>query len=217
MAIEIRFQPLLNPSPAPKGGRKRSPFAVGYTRTLADLKRELEHLKATRVVIEAQIDRSQIRNDGFPYSSAKFAGPTVAVSFDSVHGPLRYECGTYWEWEQNLRAISLTLTALRAVDRYGATKQAEQYRGFAALPPVEEKPDKLKDPRAAAQWLTEFAGLSGAIGWTATLNTPDVLTNVWRAAVMKAHPDHGGTAELMDTVNKVRNVIELEQARKASG
>jgi hypothetical protein len=34
----------------------------------------------------------------------------------------------------NSRSIGLELEALRAIDRYGITKQGEQYVGFKALP-----------------------------------------------------------------------------------
>lgn len=193
--IDLRFRPFESAPKAPKGGRRKSTFSASWTNTLNDLERELEHLKATDIVIEAETTRDQIRNDGWPYSNAKM-GPTVAISFTSKHGPMRYECGTFLGWQDNIRAIGLTLSALRAVDRYGATHSAEQYRGFAALPP---KPAaEWASPAHAAQWLRSIAGIDDP-------NIP--MKDLYRAAAFKAHPDTGGNAELMSKVNRARVLL----------
>ena len=67
--------------------------------------------------------------------------PRVVVSFDSCHGPLRYQCDRFTTtragtkaWHANVRAIALGLEALRKVDRYGIAGSGEQYRGWTALP-----------------------------------------------------------------------------------
>lgn len=190
--IDLRFRPFDTVPAAPKGGRLRSTFSASWTKTLDDLERELKHLKATDIVIEAETTRDQIRNDGWPYSNAKM-GPTVAISFTCKHGPLRYECGTFTDWQDNIRAIGLTLSSLRAVDRYGATTSAEQYRGFAALPPKPEAEWASRDH--AAQWLRSIAGVDDP-----RVNPKDI----YRAAARKAHPDTGGSAELMSKVNRAR-------------
>ena len=48
---------------------------------------------------------------------------------------MSYPCDKYSNWQANLRAIALSLEALRAEDRYGVTRRAEQYKGWAKLLP----------------------------------------------------------------------------------
>ncbi len=72
--------------------------------------------------------------DGLFRANAKLRGPGVVLAFESKHGSLSYPCDTYNDWQDNVRAIAPALEALRAVDRYGVTRQAEQYRGWAKLP-----------------------------------------------------------------------------------
>ncbi|QDU33786.1 hypothetical protein KS4_18430 [Poriferisphaera corsica] len=90
-------------------------------------------------IIEADVTENQIRNDGLLRSTARINGERVRLSF--VHpaaGPLQYPCDTYNDWRDNLRGIVKTLSAQRAMERYGAVRQHQQYRGWAALPsPVE--------------------------------------------------------------------------------
>ena len=61
------------------------------------------------IVIEAETTRDQI-HDGWPYSNAD--GAHGGYQLRSVHGPMRYECGTFNHWQDNLRSIRLTLAAL---------------------------------------------------------------------------------------------------------
>ncbi len=57
----------------------------------------------------------------------------------SVGGDVyRFPCDRFKHWDDNLRAISLTLERMRAVDRYGVTLNKQQYAGFKALPAQEE-------------------------------------------------------------------------------
>ena len=115
-----------------------SSFRADHSQTLRLLDRELSYLRARNVVIQADCDRSQIRMDGMLYAGAKLRTAGIVLSFDSKHGPLSYPCDKYSNWQANLRAIALSLEALRAVDRYGVTRRAEQYKGWAKLPPPPE-------------------------------------------------------------------------------
>lgn len=207
--MDLRFRPFETAPKPPKGGRRKSTFSASWTKTLNDLEREMEHLKARDIVIEAETTRDQIRNDGWPYSNARM-GPTVAISFASVHGPMRYECGTFNHWQDNLRSIGLTLAALRAVDRYGATTSAEQYRGFAALPPPSAAEFRSKDDAARFVWIT--AGWPSEelerLQFRRCIDDADVLRKVYRDAATKAHPDAGGAPGVMEKLNRAKAFIE---------
>lgn len=123
--------------------RKRSQFDTTWTKTLDLLGREIDHLGGHDVVIEVDVREQDIRIDGMLRANARSDSPAVVVAFDTRdHGPMLYRCDRYvaqWhdqgpDWQHNVRAIALTLEALRAVDRYGATETGQQYTGFKALP-----------------------------------------------------------------------------------
>jgi hypothetical protein len=111
------------------------------------------------------------------------------VSFDSDYGPLRYATDAYerdWghgmpSWQANLRAIALTLEALRAIDRWGVSKRGEQYTGWKALPAGGEVTFPSAD--AALRWMREMAGESVSLR-SARL--------VYRDLAKRMHPDAGG-------------------------
>ena len=118
--------------------------------------------------------------------------PGVILSFDSKHGQLSYPCDTFDDWQANVRAIALALEALRAVDRYGVTRRAEQYKGWAKLP----------DPFARTMFHSRADALlflARVLGQSIDGNEPSV-TNAVRKAKVKTHPDQGGSAELFKQV-----------------
>lgn len=128
-------------------------------------------------------------------------GPTTAnVCQDPNPAPvqLRFPCDRFNHWKDNVRAIALALEALRKIERYGV-KQGAQYEGFfKALPAMGES----GAPR-------DFAAAVGLFGTVLGRNfDPDPrgwslqqLESVWKEAARKAHPDQGGTHELMSNVN----------------
>jgi len=95
------------------------------------MKTRLKQIEVYDVKIKLEIEEHEI---------ARPKSPGVVLFFNGKHGEIAMPCDTYDSWTANLRALSLTLTALRAVDRYGASKSGEQYRGWQqlsapALPP----------------------------------------------------------------------------------
>lgn len=129
----------------PEDQRKANPFRLGragfWSATLPLLEIELGNLDAEDIVIELGLMASDIRKDGLPRAQAKVTHPGIRLSFGSKHGPLTYTTDRFagrWsndppDWQINLRAVALSLEALRKVDRYGITKNAEQYAGWKAI------------------------------------------------------------------------------------
>jgi hypothetical protein len=135
--VKYQFRPLGQwTGPAtPAGSRKQATFKATYPATLDLLFREAGKLGARDLVLQVDVSERYIRTDGLPYANARYgSNPGVVISFASHHGPLRYATDAYTEWQDNLRAIALSLEALRAVDRYGVSKRGEQYTGWRALP-----------------------------------------------------------------------------------
>lgn len=171
-------------------------FKASWGDTLDLLSRELEHLGATEAVIQVDLREHQLRRDGMPRADAKVGDfPGARVSFESKHGPLVYATDMYerwfgWSklesWQANIRAIALSLQALRAVDRHGATHRAEQYRGWMAL----EAGAQPSLTRSAAQELIDFHG--GV-----------------KRALLATHPDHGGDRTAFERVQEARRVLGI--------
>jgi hypothetical protein len=166
-------------------GNQRARFKAGYADTLRLLDRELRHLGARNIVVQMGLSGRDIRLDGMPRAGARPNHPGVILSFDSKHGPLNYPCGRFSEWEDNLRAIALSLEHLRTVDRYGVTKRGEQYSGWKALAP----PNGKMDVEEAWKALAELAGVR------AETKTGADMEELYRVAAMKHHPDRGGKHE----------------------
>lgn len=186
--IEFRLKPLVQWPHTQTRGRKRSPFKAGMNKVNQDLRTELAHIGTKGTVwIEAGFRAEHIRNDGLPRADAprpSFPG-VVVYAPETKKGPMRFASDTYTDWQGNLRGITLTLTALRAVARYGAVRDNEQYKGFAALPPP--APADFGTVEAAATWCAAEAGMPHSI--SVLITHPDMWRNVYRTIAGKHHPD----------------------------
>lgn len=124
--------------PMPPAMNRWPLFRASWTQTIETLANELRHLDAQGIAIELDMEERMFRLDGLPRSDARARTDAVRISFTSKWGPLRYETAEFtgrWGeegWQQNVRAIALSMEALRKVDRYGVSKRGEQYRGWRA-------------------------------------------------------------------------------------
>lgn len=132
--MQITFRPLPVWPYKPTKGRGYAHFKVSYPRTLDQLAREVANLGGKDVVMGVGLEERDLRLDGTPRANARaMSHPGVELSFDSRdHGRLTYATDQYSDWQDNVRAIALSLEALRAVDRHGVAK-GRQYTGFALL------------------------------------------------------------------------------------
>ena len=185
--------------------RSREVFKAKWSDTLKLLERELGYLEAERIVIQCHLKNgeSDIRNDGTLRASAVLVDPGVILSFESIHGPLSYPCDSCENWQHNVRSIALALQALRAVDRYGVTKRAEQYQGWAKISAPGDRPAFSSEIEAMA-FLSDFIG--GVID-----SSEPYITKAIRRAKVKAHPDGGGTALQFKRVCEAEKVIRGQQ------
>lgn len=192
-------------------GRRPNPFRAKWADTLKLLDIELDHLKATDVVFEIDVLEGDIRMDGMLRANAKVSRPGVRIAFGSIYGPLTYATdrfyGQYYsdppDWQINIRAIALSLEALRKVDRYGVTKRGEQYTGWKAIGTGGgiELSGGMTDVQA---WdvLNKAAGLTGSEAFH--LDEKAVV----RRAMANSHPDrNGGDRVLWDQVETAAKVL----------
>lgn len=179
----------------PPGFReKRSDFLEGIARNHRNLTRQIELLGGKDVIISSNLP---IRRDGLPYADATAGGdPGVAVYFNYKKKPMCFACDRYARVHENLRAITLTIEAIRGIERWGASDMMERaFRGFTAL------------PENASQAWREVFGFEASHKVSA-----DDVDSRFRELVKTAHPDTGGTAEEFH-----RLVIARENARKDLG
>lgn len=183
--------------------RKRAPFKAQYNNTLNLLDRELRYLGAETVVLEAAVDEQDIRLDGHLRASCNPRHSGIIVSFNSKHGPLRYACDTYDKWQMNLRAIALTLERLRAVERYGAVKHGEQYKGWKQLPASSGDTDMTFDQ--AAVFVT-----NGTQYGPSAVYDADIFRAVYRQKAAQFHPDNQETGDTraFQTLQVAKDIIQ---------
>ena len=195
--VRIVFEPLTD-WPYPEVTRIRSQFSARWSETLNLLSAEADHLEATLVVVELDLKPGDLRQDGEIRANARLVSDRARVTMGTRHGPLRYAVDKFlsgWGagsrsmsapgWQHNVRAVALTLQALRAVDRYGAIHGAEQYQGFRALPAGGSAEAGFTSAEDALRWMREVAGLPGA-------DQTSPRAAAWYAAARVLHPDAGG-------------------------
>lgn len=222
MSAEVRLRPLSGPWPYPETKNRRTyQFRSTWADTRELLASEAEQLGARLVVVEFDVvgGESAFRIDGGLRVNAK-AGPFpgARVSMETRHGPLTYATDRYertWghqklaSWQANVRAIAMSLEALRAVDRHGVTRRGEQYAGWKQLPsaPSAPAPDDLPTARAkAARLLIEHGGdPAQTVGML--LTHPEVVRRLFGHAARRHHPDAGGDAELFKRLVSARDLL----------
>lgn len=199
----------------PSAQREVSRFTASWTNTLDLLEREYEMLGGDHLVIEVDVPERAIRNDGAIRADARANSPAVVVAFDtSKHGPLLYRSDQYgrlpWQpkmrevWQHNVRAVAMTLEALRAVDRHGASRRGEQYRGYKALG---------AGTGEAASHMTSSEAWTVLRAAAAIREDEDLpLTQIIRTARARAHPDrHAGARAAWDHVERAVQVLTRPQ------
>lgn len=182
--ISIRF--VWMPAPPEMGGEKAR-FRASYGNTLRLLDRELAKLDARNVIMQAGFKPEHLRNDGWPRSGVPRQHEAVVLSFTTGRGvECSFPCSTFDTFDDNVRAIAMTLEALRAIDRYGVSLGGEQYTGWAQIAaPGESEPTTREE---AAIWLAAVAGVPKDY----ILDSAEACDEAYRKAARKMHPDSGG-------------------------
>lgn len=189
--------PLYWPLQHPRAtSRRASRFQVDFGTARSRLLRELHLLRARDVVLSSNVP---VRRDGLPsVPDREPADPGAAVYFTRNGRPFVIACDTFDRVRANLRAIGLTIEALRSIERNATTSMLEQaFSGFAALP-------------------------SAPTGWRAVLGFPDGpcdvadVRSVWRKLATLHHPDNGGDASAMAAINAAAEQAIRELGRPST-
>ena len=204
--IDVTFRPINKWPRAETVSRKPATFKTGYEATLTLLRYEISRIQGRDMVIQIDVDEREIRLDGWPRADARPRSPRVIVSFESKHGPLMYPCDRFNRWQHNVRAIALALEALRKVDRYGVTRNGEQYAGWRKLPPGSGQTEggmTLDDAYAHIAKLSEHSEVS-------IRELRKTYETARRRAAFQSHPDHKGSVSAFQRFTTASEMIEKD-------
>lgn len=173
--------------------RKRSRYQVKMAKARDDLLKELRLLGARDAVISTNV---ALRRDGLPYANTpEPEDPGVAVYWvtkDKEQQVIACDCWT--TVAENVRAIGLTIKALREIERTGASQILERaFLGFKALPPGSAPMD--------------YSAALVAFGLTPGAHTREEIEQKYRQLARVHHPDHGGSDEAMARLNQAKTVL----------
>lgn len=149
-----------------------------FTRNRDEVVKQLQLLGTDDLVISSNL---KTRLDGLPLSKQREPEDSgVAVYFMLDGAQQCIPCDKWDTTAQNLRAIALTIEALRGIERWGAKEMVNAaFRGFKALPA-----EAIVTPFTAKPWHEVLE-----VAPTASLET---IKAAYRAQLKKHHPDHGG-------------------------
>lgn len=200
--------------------------SIGVGRTYEELESEIGKIGNATVGAAVHI-RTQIgakhfaRSTGFPVADAPPPDfPGVVVEITVPGGKLIYACDKFNRWQDNLRAIALTLQRLRLASIYGVLDQGEQYIGSRALPPPGAS---LLTPVMSVEAAAAFIAKVNAAGETPDPNvaevivrSPDNYRGAYRAAAAKLHPDNNDQRVGQDwhTLLAAKSVLDAHHGRK---
>lgn len=201
----MRLRPIDTWPMAHTSPRRYSPFNSTFTSTLQLLEQELRRLDPKdaqyppSVLQLALQERDFRKSDGMPRAGSSPSHPGVILTIEPRNKPvMTLPCDTFQHWHDNLRAIALTLEALRKIERYGVTRNGQQYRGWQA---IEAKAEPNMTVAAAIQVLME-------IGELPEPTTHDEMARALRSAKGRAHPDrHDGHRTLWDRLEVAEKVL----------
>jgi hypothetical protein len=175
--------------------RSKPKFSTMFTRDRDAVIRQLSK-RGHGIAITSNLPT---RNDGLPYNAGA-DDPGVAVYWTERGRERVIACDRWRLAADNMRAIDMSLVAMRALDRFGASGMVERAFDGLALPagatPLPRKPWR-------EVFGVELIDLEGA----------EMLALVklrYRKAIAVAHPDHGGAIDDAAELNTAMADAERE-------
>lgn len=178
--------PLQWPEGWPRTARPAwSRFSVSFSRARNGIMYQLDKMGVPdhRVVLSTNLP---LRRDGLPYANTTEPDdPGAAVYWTTPDDQRRVmPCDRWDRVRDNLRAIELSLDALRGLDRWGTPGIVDRaFTGFTALPP------------AGVDWRSVFG--IGAFAQVSLAQVKEIYHDLSRVA----HPDHGGSPHEQQRLN----------------
>lgn len=170
------------------GYREHSRFKTAFAKARDNIIAEVQRMGGKLAIISTNIE---LRRDGLPYASfTQPADPGVALYFKYKGKQMCFACDRYRSVADNMRAISLTISALRGIARWGTGDMMEAaFTGFMALPApaMEDEPHQvLGVEKTAPRNEIEYA---------------------YKRLAAQHHPDKGGSNDQMARINAARDAM----------
>ena len=188
MAYPLRWPP--GKPRTPSGQREVAKFKLRLSAARDDLLEELRRLGARYVVLSSNL---RVRRDGLPLAKQRQPeDPAVAVYFNLDADQFVFACDVWTLVEDNVRAIGLTIGALRGIKRWGSSDLLKQaFSGFQQL------------PAAGVDWRSVLDLHHPGVG-------VDDARDAYRRLARAAHPDHGGNPHEMMRLNEAMDAAKKE-------
>lgn len=167
----------------PAWPRSKSPqsarFKVSMGESVSSLYDELDRLGASNVVVSSNM---RLRLDGRPLADQRrLDDEGVAVYFSLKGAQQCIPCDKWSTVKDNVRAVALTIQALRGLERWGAKEMVNAaFQGFKALPE-----SIIMGEHTSRAWWEVLQ-----VAQTADI---EVIEGAYKKLLMKAHPDIGGS------------------------
>lgn len=192
---------------------KRSQFRSGYRDTVNLLDDELTKARAVdgSWFVEMWVDPRDVRLDGQLRANARVLKQGVIFRYSRFTGKrfkrpdgtirhetqdISYPCDAFDHWQDNLRAIALSMESLRRVERYGVFKYDEIISRLA-LPSAE---GKVSTRESAAAFMATHSG----VAMQEILFSDTARSTAYRKAATTLHPDRGGSTEEFQKLNEAQ-------------
>lgn len=189
-----------------KWKRQRSRYETHFVKARDVVVKQLKLMGGRGPVISTNIP---LRQDGLPLANMREpADPGVAVYWNESKWPNGSDkqvittrvlaCDKWVTVRENLRAIGLTIEALRSIDRAGASQVLDRaFMGMTALPAS----------TGHRHWrdVLKLDGLPHA--------TWEHVEVAYKLLALERHPDRGGTNEQMVELNRARDEARQELGR----
>lgn len=161
-------------------------FTGAFARDRDSVIHQLKMRRGSHIVVTSDLPT---RNDGLPYANATCQDPGIAVYWIERGKEQVIACDRWRTVGQNMRAIDLSIEALRGLDRWGATEMVERaFAGFAALPPG----SSTEPPQPVKRTWREVLEMYFACDSLALDEQLAVAKARHRRLIKEHHPDRGG-------------------------
>lgn len=159
------------------------------------VQREVRLFGGRDLIISSNLE---LRLDGLPRSGQRQPlDKGVAIYFKYKSNPVSFACDKWASVEDNLWAVSLTLSAIRQIERSGASEMLDRaFAGFAALPAPGET--------SGESWWRTLGVMPTA--------TMDEIKAAYRGKVKVHHPDAGGDPLEFQSIQSAYDAAQFARA-----
>jgi hypothetical protein len=177
--------PLNWPPGWPKSTSGPGTFKVGLVEAEQELVQELDRLNTSNAYLSSD---NPVTASGRPKNDFGQGKAPVVLHFSRAGQELTIPCDKFSDLRGNVRAIGLTLEAIRRMERYGTSQMMDAaLSGFAALPAQANGGGRVRRP-----W-HEVLGVAPDA-------SPELIKAAYKVAQAKTHPDVGGNNEAFQEV-----------------